>query len=152
MATETKTGLEGVLKYRLMSGTDSVDAGSTISYCTDFSYSWDQNKKDVFDRATFAHYKPGRAMGNCSMKLLYVDETHLSAFRTAQSDQSYPHAYFELHIDGVDGTGEKALALANAGLNSTSFTQPEDDLDTVDFSFSFSTAPEELTYANRRIT
>ena len=102
---EAKTGLEGVVKYRLIAGTASVAGGSTLSYCTGFDYSWDEQKKDVYNRATFAHYKDGRGAGKASCKLLYVNQTDVDAFRTAIASYSYPQSYIELHIDGINGTG-----------------------------------------------
>jgi len=149
---ETKTGLEGVLKYRLIAGTASVDTGSTLSYVTGVDYSWDEQKKDIFDRATFAHYKAGRGLGKLTAKCLYVDQTDIDALKTAVADVSFPHAYFELQIDGIAGTGEKTIAFANCGLDSHSFSQPEEDSTTTDFSFTFCTKPEELAHTDRRIT
>jgi hypothetical protein len=149
---EGKTGLEGVLKYKNQFGTASVAAGTTISYVTGFDYSWEENKKDVYNRATFAHYKPGRAVGKATCKMLYVDHTDVNQIKTALSGYTHPVQYIELQIDGINGTGEKVIALANAGLDSQSFSQPEEDLDSLDLSFTFALKPEELTYANRRIT
>lgn len=149
---ETKTGLEGVVKYRNQAGTASVAAGTTISYVTGFDFSWEENKKDIFNRATFAHYKEGRGMGKATAKCLYVNHDDVDQVKTALANYSYPQQYIELQIDGIDGTGETVLAFANAGLDSQSFSQPEDDSSTLDLSFTFCTKPEELTYANRRIT
>ena len=149
---EIKTGLEGVLKYRLIAGTASVDTGSTLSYVTGFDFSWEENSKPVFDRASFAHYKAGRGLGKATGKMMYVDHADVDAIKTAIADYSYPQCYIELHIDGIDGTGEKTLAFANCGLDSQSFSQPEEDTDTLDLAFTFATKPEELAYADRRIT
>lgn len=152
MPDEAKTGLEGVLKYRNLAGTASVAAGTTISYVTGFDYSWEENKKDIWNRATFAHYKPGRGVGKATAKCLYVSQTDVTQIKTALAGHTFPQQYIELQIDGVGGTGEKVIALANAGLDSHSFGMPEDDVDTLDIAFTFSTKPQELTYANRRIT
>lgn len=149
---EAKSGLEGIVKYICQVGTASVAAGSTLSYVTGADYTWDEQKKDVYNRATFAHYKPGRGQGKFTAKLLYVNQTDVDAIKTAQSGYTYPQAYVELQVDGVDGTGEKVIAFANAGLDSHSVSQPEDDLDSLELSFTFGLKPEELTYANRRIT
>ncbi len=149
---EAKTGLEGVVKYRLIAGTASVAAGSTLSYVTGAEYSWDEEKKDVYNRATFAHYKSGRGKGKFSGKQLYVNQTDIDAFRAAVTGITFPQAYVELQIDGINGTGEKVIALASCGLDSHSVSQPEDDLDNAELSFTFAVEPEELTYANRRIT
>jgi hypothetical protein len=152
MTDEAKTGLEGVLKYRNVAGTASVAAGTTVSYCTGFDYSWEENKKDIFNRATFAHYKPGRGIGKVTAKMMYVNQTNVDQVKKALADCTFPRQYIELQVDGVAGTGEKVIALANCGLDSHSFSQPEEDVDTMDISFTFATKPEELTYANRRIT
>jgi hypothetical protein len=149
---ETKTGLEGVVKYRLIAGTASVATGSTLSYVTGADYSWDSDKKDVFNRATFAHYKSGRGKGKFSAKTLYVNQTDADAFRAAVANVSFPHAYIELQIDGIAGTGEKVLCFANSGLDTLSLSQPDDDLDSQELAFTFCTAPEEKAYADRRIT
>lgn len=149
---EAKTGLEGVLKYRLIAGTASVDTGSTLSYVTGFDYSWDEAKKDVWNRASFAHYKAGRATGKATCKLLYVNNTDVDAFKAAVTGITFPQAYIELQIDGINGTGEKVMAFANVGLDSSAISQPEDGLDSLTLTFGFAKKPEELAYANRRIT
>jgi hypothetical protein len=149
---ESKSGLEGILKYRNTFGTASVAAGTTLSYVTGFDYSYEENKKDVWNRATFAHYKPGRAVGKATCKMMYVDHTDVNQIKAALSGYTSPVQYIELQIDGINGTGEKVIALGNCGLDSQSFSQPEEDLDSMDLSFSFALKPEELTYANRRIT
>ena len=149
---EAKTGLEGIVKYRNQAGTASVAAGTTLAYVTGFDYSWDEQKKDVWNRATFAHYKPGRAQGKASCKLNYVDQTDIDQVKKALASYTSPQQYIELQIDGINGTGEKVIAFASSGLDSHSFSQPEDDLDTYDLSFTFALKPEELTYTNRRIT
>jgi len=150
--SEVQTGLEGVLKFRNIAGTASVDTGSTLSYVTGFDYSWEENKKDIWNRATFAHYKAGRGVGKATCKMLYVNHDDVDSVKTAIANYSYPQQYIELQMDGIAGTGETVMAFANAGLDSHSFSQPEEDTDTLDLAFTFSTKPEELTYANRRIT
>ncbi len=150
--SEAKTGLEGVLKYRLVAGTATVAGGSTLSYVTGAEYSWDEEKKDVYNRATFAHYKPGRGKGKFSAKMLYVNQTDIDAFRAAVTGITFPQALIELHVDGINGTGEKAIQLASAGLDSHSVSQPEDDLDNAELSFTFAIEPRELAYADRQIT
>ena len=149
---ETKTGLEGIVKYRMIAGTASVGAGSTLSYVTGADYSWDTNKKDVFNRATFAHYKKGRGLGKFDAKMLYVDYTDVTNFRAAVTGITSPQCYVELQIDGINGTGEKVISMPNCGVDSFKFSQPEDDLDNLDVSFTMATEPVEVTYANRLIT
>ena len=64
MATETKTGLEGLVKIRFIAGTASVAAGSNLSYVTDFSYTWDTSKKDPTSapsQPTWTTVEPGPA-------------------------------------------------------------------------------------------
>jgi hypothetical protein len=149
---EVKTGLEGVLKYRNVAGTAAVAAGTTLSYVTSFEYSWDESVMDVWNRKTFAHYKPGRAKGKASCKLLYVNQSDVDQIKAALTGYTNPQQYVELQIDGINGTGEKVIALANCALDSHSLNQPEDDLDSLELSFVFSTQPEEKAYADRRIT
>lgn len=149
---EAKTGLEGVLKYRNQYGTASVAAGTTISYCTGFDYSFEENKKDVWNRATFAHYKPGRGVGKATAKCLYVNHDDIDQIKAALEGYTNPTQYLELQIDGINGTGEKVIAFGMAALDSQSFSQPEEDLDSLDLSFTFCLDPEELAYADRRIT
>lgn len=149
---EAKTGLEGVLKYRCIAGTSAVDTGTTLSYVTGVDYSWEEQKKDVWNRATFAHYKSGRAQGKLTAKLLYVNHNDIDKLKTAVTGITFPQSYFELQIDGINGTGEEVIAFADCGLDSHSLSQPEDDLDSYELSFTFALKPETLTYANRRIT
>lgn len=150
---EVKTGLEGVLKYRLIVGTATVAAGSTLSYVRGFDYSWDQAANPIYNRATFAHYKSGRGKGKATCKLDYVNKDDVDAFRTAQTGTvSFPQAYVELHVDGIAGTGEDAVQFANCALDSFSFSQPDEAEDNLELSFIYSTEPTEATYANRLIT
>lgn len=115
----------------------SFHTSGSISYVTDFSYGWDMNKKDVFNRATFAHYKPGREMGNLSVKELYVEAGSADVWPTSSVYHTVPTIAMELAIDGVDGTASEVLLFQRCAKNSVGLAQPEDDMDTFDLSASF---------------
>ena len=135
--SEVQTGLEGVLKFRNIAGTASVDTGSTLSYVTGFDYSWEENKKDIWNRATFAHYKKGRPAGKLTVKELYVNQGSADVWPTSSTYWTVPTVAFTLEVDDIAGTVGETLMFQRCAKDSTALSQPEEDTDTFDISATF---------------
>jgi len=108
-----------------------------ISYVSGVDYSVDENKLDIYNRATFAHYKSGRKTGKLTVKEMYVDHGSLDVWPTSSTWHTVPTIAFELAIDGVNGTVSEALLFQRCGKNSLGFTQPEEKEDTGEISATF---------------
>lgn len=136
------------LGYVTVGTSGSVIAGSivdertfvqstTISYVTGVDYSLEENKKDVWNRATFAHYKPGRKAGKLSVKELYVNNGSADIWPTSSTYHTVPTCAFSLKLNDIAGTVGNDLMFQRCGKDSTGFSQPEDDVDTFDISATF---------------
>jgi hypothetical protein len=136
------------LAYVTVGSMGSVLAGSivnertfvqptTISYVTGVDYSIEENKKDVWNRATFAHYKPGRKTGKISIKTLYVNNGSANFWPTSSTFHTVPTCALTLSIDDIAGTIGNALLFQRCGKDSTALSQPEEDLDSFDISATF---------------
>lgn len=110
---------------------------TTISYVTGVDYSLEENKKDIFDRATFAHYKAGRKAGKLTVKELYVNQGSADIWPTSSTFHTVPTVAFSLQIDDIDGTVGEDLLFQRCAKDSTSLSQPEEDSTTFDISATF---------------
>ena len=115
----------------------SFHTAGTISYLTGLDYSLEENKKDIWDRATFSHYKAGRDTGKLTIKELYVEQGSSDIWPTSSTYHTVPTVAFELAIDGINGTVSEALLFQRCGKDSTSLSQPEEDMTTFDISATF---------------
>ncbi len=115
----------------------SFHTATPIGYVTGFEYSIDENKKDVYSRATFAHYKAGRKIGKLSVKELYVNHGSFDVWPTSSTYHTVPTIGVELAVNDIAGTIGESLLFQRCGKDSTSVGQPEDDLDSAEISANF---------------
>jgi hypothetical protein len=120
----------------------SFHVPATVSYVTGVDYSLEQNKKDVWNRATFAHYKPGRPAGKLSIKELYTDFGSADVWPASSTFNTVPTIAMTLSIDDVAGTVGETLLFQRCGKDSTALSQPEEDLDSFDISATFGSLVE----------
>lgn len=109
----------------------------SISYVTGVDYSIEDNHKDVWNRATFAHYKPGRPTGKLTVKELYVNQGSADVWPTSSTYHTVPTIAMTLDIDDINGTVGETLMFQRCAKDSTALSQPEEDLDTFDISATF---------------
>jgi hypothetical protein len=148
---ETKDGLEGVLKFIAgQAGTASAANGSTLGYCTGFSYDVTDSPKHIFDGTAYAHSKCGRVMGKASAKHLFVNDAVYGTLTGTNASYTKVRHYIELQVNGLVGTAEEVYSFEDCVLENTSRAHPEEGSVTEDFGFFFAKY-RKLTPANKLI-
>jgi len=164
MATETKQGLEVVVKWKAGSASwvsdppvlatdykpgSAINPDITFTYKRNVDWNWNYNVRPVHDHlGRITHYKAGIGSGNLSISALYVDEADFEDIRTAVVGSSVPWGYMEIHYYGVDGTVEFVLQCRRIVLADRSNSNPDDD-STVNMNFILFENPVKLAAGSK---
>jgi len=150
---ETKTGLEGVIKYVSgQTGTAAAQNGSTLGYATGFDYEWSDSPLHVYNGSAYAHSKKQRGKGKATIKKLFVDDTVWADFKGGTTaTESYKRHYMELQVDGIAGTAADVYSFEDVVCEGLSRSDPEEEQATEEVTLFFTKAPRRLAPASKLI-
>lgn len=170
MATETKQGLEAIIRFKKGACTgfnngcaDSCHlkytpeaagaADITFTYKRSVDWSWNYNVRPIHNHlGQVTHYKAGIGSGTLTLNSLYVDEGNLETLREAITGSSVPWGYMEVQFMDVDGAAvEFALKMRRIVLSERSNSTPDDDA-TMNLSFILFENPRKVLTADVKLT